>query len=43
MRFGSTAKLLAKCKLEYYRISECLKLCIVGAPWGQTFTIYATS
>ena len=21
--FGSTAKVLAKCKLEYYRISEC--------------------
>ena len=23
MRFGSTAKVLAKCKLKYYRISEC--------------------
>ena len=23
MRFGSTAKVLANCKLEYYRISEC--------------------
>ena len=23
MRFGSTAKVLAECKLEYYRISEC--------------------
>ena len=23
MRFGSTAKLLAKCKLKYYRISAC--------------------
>ena len=23
MRFGSTAKVLAKCKLEYYRFSEC--------------------
>ncbi len=23
MRFGSTAKELAKCKLEYCRISEC--------------------
>ena len=23
MRFGSTAKVLAKCMLEYYRISEC--------------------
>ena len=24
MRLGSTAKLLAKCKLEYHRISECI-------------------
>ena len=23
MRFGSTAKVLAKCKLQYHRISEC--------------------
>ena len=23
MRFGSTAKILLKCKLKYYRISEC--------------------
>ena len=23
MRFGSTAKVLLRCKLEYYRISEC--------------------
>ena len=23
MRFGSTAKILAKCKLKYYRIPEC--------------------
>ena len=23
MRFDSTAKVLAKCKLKYYRISEC--------------------
>ena len=23
MRFGSTAKVLAECKLKYYRISEC--------------------
>ena len=23
MRFGSSAKVLAKCKLKYYRISEC--------------------
>ena len=26
MRFGSTAKVLAKCKLKYYRISERLSL-----------------
>ena len=24
MRFGSTAKVLAKCILKYYRISECV-------------------
>ena len=24
MGLGSTAKVLAKCKLKYYRISECL-------------------
>ena len=23
MRFGSTAKVLLKCKLKYYKISEC--------------------
>ena len=23
LRFGSTAKVLLKCKLKYYRISEC--------------------
>ena len=26
MRFGSTAKVLLKCKLKYYRISECAVL-----------------
>ena len=26
MRFGSTAKVLLKCNLEYYRISECAVL-----------------
>ena len=26
MRFGSTAKVLLKCKLKYYRISECVQL-----------------
>ena len=25
MRFGSTAKVLLKCKLKYYRISECTR------------------
>ena len=25
MRFGSTAKVLLKCKLKYYRISECIR------------------
>ena len=24
MRFGSTAKVLLKCKLKYYKISECV-------------------
>ena len=24
MRFGSTAKVLLKCRLKYYRISECI-------------------
>ncbi len=27
MRFGSTAKVLLKCKLKYYRISECMGAC----------------
>ncbi len=26
MRFGSTAKVLLKCKLKYYRISECVDM-----------------
>ena len=26
MRFGSNAKVLAECKLKYYRISECYDL-----------------
>ncbi len=29
MRFGSTAKVLAECKLKYYRISECTGLRVV--------------
>ena len=28
MRFGSTAKLLAECKLKYDRISECACVCL---------------
>ena len=28
MRFGSTAKVLLKCKLKYYRISECVGLLV---------------
>ena len=32
MRFGSTAKVLLKCKLKYYRISECAR------PLTQTTT-----
>ena len=28
MRFGSTAKVLLKCKLKYYRISECVSFCM---------------
>ena len=29
MRFGSTAKVLAECKLKYYRISECMGASLV--------------
>ena len=32
MRFGSTAKVLLKCKLKYYRISECGGQC---SPWAR--------
>ena len=32
MRFGSTAKLLAECKLKYYRISECSAFLAVSLP-----------
>ncbi len=37
MRFGSTAKVLLKCKLKYYRISEC-STCheTCGPPDGPT-------
>ena len=47
MRFGSTAKVLLKCKLKYYRISECILLrrtCLVelqarkAIPLGVQFT-----
>ena len=32
MRFRSTAKVLAKCQLKYYRISECPSVCFCDAP-----------
>ena len=32
MRFGSTAKVLLKCKLKYYRISECDMLPYIPLP-----------
>ncbi len=35
MRFGRTAKVLAECKLKYYRISECSGML---APVPQTAT-----
>ena len=36
MRFGSTAKVLAECKLKYYIISECRALSLVQVhAWGQ--------
>ena len=35
MRFGSTAKVLLKCKLKYYRISECHAPCPPSPPWGS--------
>ena len=38
MRFGSTAKVLLKCKLKYYRISECYRTLVVqctpSCKWG---------
>ena len=36
MKFGSTAKVLAKCMLKYYRISECMVLaaCVIKGPIG---------
>ena len=33
LRFGSTAKVLAECKLKYYRISECNVLVLMGFLW----------
>ena len=33
MRFGSTAKVLAKCRLKYYRFSEC-----IGWAYIHTYT-----
>ena len=40
MRFGSTAKVLAKCMLKYYRISECgaaMRDCQNVAAVAETF------
>ena len=37
MRFGSTAKVLLKCKLKYYRISEC-----DGGPLPDAFDMFST-
>ena len=36
MRFGSTAKVLLKCKLKYYRISECggVRACLSGSHYA---------
>ncbi len=34
MRFGSTAKVLLKCKLKYYRISECFAVPLEGCGAG---------
>ena len=36
MRFASTAKVLLKCKLKYYRISECSVLCGVPGQPGES-------
>ena len=33
LRFGSTAKVLAKCKLKYYRISEWLGFALICLDW----------
>ena len=39
MRFGSTAKVLLKCKLKYYRISEChlrhIPMSLLMSGWGR--------
>ena len=35
MRFGSTAKVLAKCMFEHYRISECTAHCVLKHLWGR--------
>ncbi len=42
MRFGSTAKVLLKCKLKYYRISECVREpCHKGSGIKVTMDTYA--
>ena len=36
MRFVSTARVLPKCKLKYYRISECMRTYDAKAPVPQS-------
>ena len=45
MRFGSTAKVLLKCKLKYYRISECecSKLACPGVHIDEHHAIFECS
>ena len=42
MRFGSTAKVLLKCKLKYYRISECNAEMAVHGPTSPEHSLCAT-
>ena len=36
LRFGSTAKVLAECKLKYYKISECVGLGMQASSIGRS-------
>ena len=41
MRFGSTAKVLAECKLKYYKLSECQVLVTEGTTlWPGSTMLY---